>query len=361
MLYISGVVISFFLAIIIFTKRERNLSDILLGIWMVFIGIHVLSYYGFISGFYSENPEFFGFVIPLPYLHGPLLFLYTLSLTNPSKLKGKSWLIHLILPLVSIMIYMPFIISSHAEKLEMLNNKGKGYEDNILISGWLLNISGILYVVFNFRLLQKHQQRILDQFSNQEKINLNWLRFLYYVMAGMWILIIFIQNDQLIFSASSVFVILIGYFGIRQVGIFTNKTPDVFENEENNALNDILFSETTFEKRKYAKSGLNDDTARELHQKLQTLMEKEKLYLEAELTLSDLAKNLDIHPNYLSQIINEIEGVNFYDYINRLRVEEFKRLVVLPESQKFTLLAVAYECGFNSKSAFNRVFKKETN
>ena len=66
------------------------------------------------------------------------------------------------------------------------------------------------------------------------------------------------------------------------------------------------------------------------------------------------------HPNYLSQVINEVEGINFYDYVNRLRVEEFKRLLSLPENQRFTLLALAYDCGFNSKSAFNRCFKKTT-
>jgi AraC-like DNA-binding protein len=55
-----------------------------------------------------------------------------------------------------------------------------------------------------------------------------------------------------------------------------------------------------------------------------------------------------------------MEGVNFYDYINTLRIEEFKRLISIPDNQKFTFMALAYDCGFNSKSAFNRFFKKST-
>ena len=67
-----------------------------------------------------------------------------------------------------------------------------------------------------------------------------------------------------------------------------------------------------------------------------------------------------IHPNHLSQIINELEGKNFYEFVNQYRIEEFKRLVSFPKNHQFTLLSLAFECGFNSKSSFNRYFKKST-
>lgn len=76
--------------------------------------------------------------------------------------------------------------------------------------------------------------------------------------------------------------------------------------------------------------------------------------------MSDQARQLDIHPNYISQVINSVEQKNFYDFINEHRVEEFKQLVSLSENQHFTLLALAFECGFNSKTSFNRNFKKAT-
>ena len=87
-------------------------------------------------------------------------------------------------------------------------------------------------------------------------------------------------------------------------------------------------------------------------------MEYEKLYKDPELNLNQVASLLDVHPNILSQTINSVENKNFYDYINQHRIEEFKRIVVLPENQKFTILSLAFESGFNSKTSFNRNFKK---
>ena len=89
-------------------------------------------------------------------------------------------------------------------------------------------------------------------------------------------------------------------------------------------------------------------------------MTQEKIFTESELTLGALAKTLDVHPNHLSQVINSYDGKNFYDYINYHRVEEFKRLAPLPDNRNYTLLSLAYECGFNSKTSFNRNFKKAT-
>jgi AraC-like DNA-binding protein len=359
MLYVIGVFISLFLALLIFTKKGRTLADIVLGIWMLVVGFHLFSYYLYISNQLFSYPFLLGSNLPIPFFHGPLLYLYTLALTQPERFKQKTWLLHFLLPLVMILLYTPFYLLSYEQKIYVYQHNGKGYETLMFWSGWLLNISGVVYVIINFWLLQRHQKRILGQFSNQEKINLHWLRFLFYMMAVMWVFIIWIQNDTLIFSASSVFVVLIGYFGIKQVGIFTNHRPalspmllepalEMAEDEEPN-------------KKKYAKSGLSEEAAKDLHTRLAALMQFERLFTEPDLTLTDLATRLDTHPNYLSQVINETEGVNFYDYINTLRVEEFKRLVVLPENQRFTLLALAYDCGFNSKSAFNRFFKKATN
>lgn len=362
MIHIIGIFITFFLALIIFTKKGRNLADSILGIWMIIIGIHLLSYYTFITKTIFDYPFLLGFNIPIPFLHGPILYLYTLALTNPKKLNTKKWLLHSLLPILIIILNTPLWILSGKQKIELFHTNGKGFEGYLLDTNILMDISGVFYVIITSLLLQKHKKRILNQFSNQEKINLNWLRFLFYAMGLMWFLIIWIRNDELIFSATSVLVVLIGYFGIKQVGIFTNLSPENFEDElHNKHLFENISQELTVKKRKYAKSGLNEDTTKDLHQRLAVLMQKEKLFIEPELTLTDLATQLAIHPNYLSQVINEIEGVNFYDYINNLRVEEFKRLVALPENQKYTLLALAFDCGFNSKSVFNRFFKKVTN
>jgi AraC-like DNA-binding protein len=113
-------------------------------------------------------------------------------------------------------------------------------------------------------------------------------------------------------------------------------------------------------KPKYQKSSLTSDEAARIHAQLQQVMLKEKLFKNPELNLGELAESLSIHPNNLSQVINSFENKTFYDYINSLRIDEFKNLVADPQNNQYTLLSLAFECGFNSKTAFNRNFKKST-
>ena len=84
------------------------------------------------------------------------------------------------------------------------------------------------------------------------------------------------------------------------------------------------------------------------------------LYKKPELSITEVASKLGVHPNYLSQIINQREKKNFYDFVNGFRFEEFKRLIAANKNQQYTLLALAYDCGFSSKSSFNRYFKRAT-
>jgi AraC-like DNA-binding protein len=89
-------------------------------------------------------------------------------------------------------------------------------------------------------------------------------------------------------------------------------------------------------------------------------MASEKPYLDPNLSLPQLANDSGIPSHYLSQIINETFGLNFFDFINQYRVEEVKTKIVDPKFDSYSLLGIAFECGFNSKSAFNRIFKKST-
>ena len=89
-------------------------------------------------------------------------------------------------------------------------------------------------------------------------------------------------------------------------------------------------------------------------------MEEKKLFLDENISLPQLAGMLNIHPNYLSQVINERFQKNFYNFINSYRVEEFKRLIALGKNKKQTFFALALDCGFNSKASFNSSFKKIT-
>ncbi|MEW8420291.1 MAG: helix-turn-helix domain-containing protein, partial [Candidatus Thiodiazotropha endolucinida] len=113
------------------------------------------------------------------------------------------------------------------------------------------------------------------------------------------------------------------------------------------------------EKRKYEKSALDSETSSLLFADLRTHMAAEKPYLDNKLNLSLLATQLDISPNYLSQVINEQAGQHFFDFVNRYRVEETKQALA-GATERGNILAITLDAGFNSKSAFYTAFKRHT-
>ncbi|MET0056777.1 MAG: helix-turn-helix domain-containing protein, partial [Candidatus Thiodiazotropha sp. 6PLUC10] len=164
-----------------------------------------------------------------------------------------------------------------------------------------------------------------------------------------------------------------GYMGLRQPAIFTQAPSTA----QSNSLTDPIKadpspppeSETdtpdksrtvqTDEVEKYKRSALDNETSTLLYQELQQHMDQERAYLDSKLTLPQLASQLSISANYLSQVINEQSGYNFFDFINRYRVEEAKRSLT-SHSDQGNVLSIALDSGFNSKSAFYTAFKRHT-
>ncbi|MEQ8807503.1 MAG: helix-turn-helix domain-containing protein [Imperialibacter sp.] len=359
MFYLAGIILTFFLAVLLITKRGKSEADLILAAWLTIIGVHLCFFYLTFSNQFLSFPFLLGFNFPLPLLHGPFLFLYTSALTN-QKIPAKYKAAHFIPFLLLYGLFIPFILLPEEQKIQVFKNEGLGYEVEMLVMLSAIMISGVVYVGLSLWRLNEHKKTIQHQFSSAEKINLAWLRYLIYGIGLIWLFVLFAE-DEMIFNAVVVFVFFLGYFGIKQVGIFSQGYPapgqlvaDMALTESGTAAPDKPAAA------KYQRSGLSDEAAARLHGSLGEVMQKEKLYTNAELTLTELAKALDVHPHYLSQVINTFEDKTFYDYVNTLRVEEFKRLVALPESKKFTLLALALDCGFNSKTSFNRNFKSVT-
>ncbi|WP_423737360.1 helix-turn-helix domain-containing protein [Chitinophaga caseinilytica] len=362
MLHIAGIIISIFLAFLLFAKKGKSAADPVLAAWLVVISFHLLCYHLLISGAYTGFPYLLGTEIPLPLVHGPFLYLYTALLTGQTQ-QRIPWPIHFLPAAIAYLLLSKFYLLPMADKIAVYENHGKGFETITAIIRYPIVPSGILYVVLSLMMLRKHRVNISKQFSYSEKINLNWLVYLALGMAAIWLSIIF-GGDVSTFILVDLFVLFIGYFGIKQVGIFTNRPePALPQTRETPLPETILPSETpnhSAEKTKYRKTALGDDMLSKIHQQLTGLMESEKLFTDPELNLDDLAARLSVSSNALSQVINSLEQRNFYDYINDLRVREFKRLAVLPENSRLTLLSIAYEAGFNSKTSFNRNFKKAT-
>lgn len=399
MLYLAGIVITFFLAVILLSKKGNTTADHVLAAWLCIIGLHLFLFYLHITGEIYDHTYLLGIQIPLPLLHGPLLYIYTLTVTRENGFTKKYWL-HFLPAAMAYAVLTKFFFLPAEKKLTVYKNEGAGFEIETAIILMSCLFSGFVYVLFSINELRKYRKRITDEFSNTEKINLNWLRYLIYGILAIWLIFFLNGGDPLIFGAVVVFVLLLGYFGITHMGIFTyrqvivREIPKAETGEKRVATidaetslggqepvtvdNAILSSPVAvadegifLEKEqilveqpppriKYEKSGLQKEMADKIHQDLKHLVETDKVFKQEELSLAQLAQQLGVHPNILSQVINTYENKNFYDYINSLRVREFKTLALLPENSRYTLLSLAFECGFNSKTAFNRNFKKIT-
>jgi AraC-like DNA-binding protein len=135
-------------------------------------------------------------------------------------------------------------------------------------------------------------------------------------------------------------IFAMGALGIKQPEIFV---PSVQDDEKGE---------------KYQRSALTPEKANEYLARLKHVMTQQKPHRDPELTLPGLASALDIPSHQLSQLLNETVGQSFFDFVNRERVEEAKQLLLDPAFQSYTILAIATEAGFNSKTAFNAAFKK---
>lgn len=164
----------------------------------------------------------------------------------------------------------------------------------------------------------------------------------------------------------SLFIFVMCYFGIRQPTIFLGVPNGIIKEDlTGKALAIGIFPEaepSVLERKidKYLKSGLTAERSKELYDQLKDLMRTKMPYMDEDLTLFNLATIMQIHPNHLSQIINMNEQRNFFDFINYYRVEAVKEFIVSKRHANKTLLSIALGCGFSSKAAFNRAFKKFT-
>jgi AraC-like DNA-binding protein len=363
MIYLIGVIVTFFLAFILLGKKNKNAADFILFSWFLVIGLHLTLYYMAINDVHQEYPVILGIAFAFPLLHGPLLYLYTAALTDQSK-NWKITALHFVVPTLFVIAIADFFFLSQSQQYEVFQNKGIAYDT---VNRWhrlAVKSSGVLYIVWTLYLLKVHKKNITDQFSNTDRINLYWILYLIAGLTLVWFFV-FLGNDQLLFLTAVLMVILMGYFGINQVGIFSPqlKTKEIESatNTENIASNAMDSSTTDISPlQKYEKSGLTKAMADELYNKLKVAMEEKEYFTNAELKMSDLAEALEVHPNILSQVINTYESKNFYDYINELRIQKFIGLLSDLENKKFTIMSLAYDCGFNSKSSFNKYFKKVT-
>ena len=363
MFFLIGIILSAFLFVLLVLKRNKSYADQILTIWMGVMALHQFISYLTYSGAAFDFPFLLGVVLPWPVLHGPFLFIYVTAITREKPLSLKQVLPHFIPFLLLVLLAFPFFLRPAAEKIAVFKNKGAGYEWYNILQSVMVVVLGLGYSIWSLYRIQKHRTKIIQWFSNTDKLMLRWLEYLSIGLGLIWILVLFFE-DQVVFSGVVLLVIFIGIFGITRLPIFYAH-PEILKNTAHPdppSFDEFVppAEDQEGDLVRYAKSGLKEPDVTDLHQRLTKLMAEKALYKQNDITLADIAALLDTHPNYLSQVINEREQKNFYNYINTLRVKAFIDASAHPDKQHYSFLALAFECGFNSKSTFNKYFKAHT-
>lgn len=288
----------------------------------------------------------------------PALFLSVLYFTSPAKKFKNVELLHFI-PFLSYAVFsQKFIIpvsfkDSLAQWVQQITHINPGF---LVFLSIVFQI--IIYWILSWITLRQHEKNIKLFASESRPLDLWWLRYLLIGLALMVFLWLNGNFFQIKFITDATpyghlfAVYFIAYFSLKQGEIFA------FDQKSVNEIKEIIQEEKT---KSIAKpSRLSDTDFEVLKQKLEQLMISDKLYLNTTLGLPELAIKMNSSSHQISYLINEGFGENFYQFVNRYRIEEAKRLLCSEKHQHLNMLGIAYESGFNSKTTFNTTFKKLT-
>lgn len=362
--------LSLFLSGLVFLKKNKKYSDYLLGYWFLFTAFHMFLLY--IQYYNAEHdfpyPALIGIDISLIVVHPIWIFIYILSYIRPNTRSFKI-LWHLLpVVVVNLVLLKTYYLRSNAEKIESLKSafQGTGYIDQeIELSAFIVISIAFAYLLASFWLLWRHRRNVKDHYSTIEGKDLKWLQILLYGIAVVIIvntLLEWIRNYMDIFPPNLgnyiglIFILIgisfVGIKGIRQTSVFVDY--DSFISSKEHKEDHVHYDDNNNHK-----SSAHDSSDKD-YEDLVKYMEHYKPFTDIDLNLFKLAELTDLRSRYLSQLINQKSGKNFFDFVNSYRIKEFKSRVRQPENKHYTLLSIAFDCGFNSKATFNRVFKNQT-
>jgi len=351
-LYI-GISQSFFAGLLISTKKPATTANRLMAIWLFLICME-LSF----ALLNSRVIEMYAFPF-VAFTYGPLLYLYVKFMTNPVRKFNWFSLLHFI-PFIAF-----FTVSVIFRNIPLMKDLRSFFEPDRFISlrivystSFLLSVSA--YSILAFISIREHQDYLKNIVSyTSDVITLNWLKILsisfyvafliLFVLGGLNMIGDFIPFDPyfVVFAFIAVFSFVYSFYGIKQPVIFGYEVK-VQEEEEKK------------ETEKYIKSGLKDKLAEEYLDKLVTYVRTSKPYLNRDLSIQDLSVLTGIPRHHITQVLNEKHKKNFFTFINEYRVQEVIARFSDPKNNNFTILAIAFDSGFNSKTTFNSIFKSQT-
>lgn len=308
-----------FLSAVIFSRKSK-ISNLLAGVVLSF-SLMLIFYITFWTGLNQSLPRIISIAGAFTFIFPPLLWFYVKS--DKGKLHFKP--IHF-LPFLLYCIYFSVAPSlSHEQRMTA------GMTVAIV-----QNIHLIIYSILIFKSATNDASK-----EALWKKNIAWSFIGYTVSFNLYYLLVWtgalkIEYDYFISLASSFFIYYVGYY--------SHKNPSTLK---------------SLEGRKYEKTQIGSAASQSIFESIKKHMEIEKPFLNSELKLSSLADQISLSTNQVSQVINDIAGQNFSDFVNQYRIEEAKRIII-NDDRNLKLIEVAYDSGFNNKTSFNNAFKKFT-
>ena len=306
-----------------------------------------------------KNTKINYYLIPLGLAQGPLIYLYvrTIALAPFTWRRYDLW--HF-LPVGLYFIYRILLLMHDRQGVDWeVGYQGDWMQSVHLIYvepfySFLVYTSQVLYLAFTVQLFYQYQRKIRQYFSNTFQVELNWIRnFL-----ALYILLFIYSTisdiiDAFIFELKYVHrwwyhllsAIVLLYLSMK--AYFTDISR----------LHQLTFD--LVQAPEAVGSG-EAHTLRKQKERLAQTMQAHSPHLRSDLTLRDLAAEVGLSLHDVSETINQGFGVNFNEYINQHRIEEVKQRLLDKQYDHLSLVAIAYDCGFNSKATFNRVFKRHT-
>jgi AraC-like DNA-binding protein len=352
---------SLFAAILVLQKKPLSVADKILAVLLFVIG--VLFFINIVEIFYNIPatlwPFTLGFTITVP----TLLYLYSkYTINEDSQFQMKEALAVLLPPIIIFLLLFIFIDKQFNGFVEFAEHLGK------LIL--LRNCAGAFFVInlwvsciLTLKNIKTHRKQIDDLYSyKSDKISLSWLQILtiaLLVVYNLTIVVTAFENSRIFDDIEIIrkiillgFVYIISIWGYKQVQ-FDTTSKQILLNEN------LDLSKSTISD-KYQKCRIKEEQATQYLNRIIQYMNNSEIWKDNELSIAKLSQYTEIPKHYITQILNENLNKNFYTFVNEYRIEHAKKLIKSSECKAWSIIAIAFECGFNSKTAFNNFFKKYT-
>ncbi|MEO5583101.1 MAG: AraC family transcriptional regulator [Saprospiraceae bacterium] len=339
---VQGIIISL---ILFFNGKASSRSQkIYLTILMLLFSLQIFEYVLWWTGYLVEWPHWMNSTGSFPFLFGPLLFFYFKSVFRSEGInRYKDWL-HFIPSIVFIIAHLPQYALPGSIKISYIH-------------GTLKNPGGFPWPWFNLIQLSLYAIICFYEYRHEAENTLEvkkWFRliltlFSLYILAVMtYYALVKMPWFNPIWDYMISITCMIFIYAIAIYGYFNNKVFNGFDLMDN------------MSRSKYQNSVLKNDFGHQVLDKLNQLMNEEKLYVDDEINLDKLALRLEISRHQLSQVLNELAGMNFFEYINSRRIVEAKNLLTSTSKKELNIIEIAYKVGYSNKVTFNNTFKKYT-